>query len=218
MQNYSVEDNLDIDFFSELKKLQQAQAAVQEPEQMHDTDANVCLITDQPLNVFHVALACGHKFNYEPLYQEVLRQKGRLGVYNYYEKIGTNQIKCPYCRSMTNQLLPYIGNNPHPVISRLVGVNAPANICMPGIPCSANKCTVNAFYEFNEKQYCYRHHVAAMKYKSIPSPANADAETMPNIQRCIAENQTGKNKGKQCRLKASEGTTMCKIHAKCITS
>ena len=113
MQNYSVEDDLDVDFFAELKKLQKSSHEPQEATHvvLDDTDTlntNVCLITDQPLNPFHVVLACGHKFNYEPLYQEVLRQKGRVGMHNYYEKIGMDQIKCPYCRSMHNALLPYI--------------------------------------------------------------------------------------------------------------
>ena len=220
MQNYSVEDDLDIDFFAELKKLQNSS---HEPSQaMHvgsdETDTlntSVCLITDQPLTPFHVVLACGHKFNYEPLYQEVLRQKGRVGTRYYLENIGMNQLKCPYCRNMNNALLPFIGNNPHPVIKRLIGINAPASMCMPGVPCNANKCTINAFYEYAEKQYCYRHYRIAIKAKLVKSTVTANPNTTTITQRCIAENQSGKNKGKQCKLSASEGTSLCKIHAKC---
>lgn len=210
MQTYSVEDDLDVDFFATLKKLQQSSEPIeQENGQDNSNHHHVCLITNEPLNAFHVKLACGHTFNYEPLYQEVLRQKGRMGMHNYFEKIGTCQIKCPYCRSMTNQLLPYIGNSPHPTIKRLVGVNAPATMCMPGTPCGAGKCTANAFYEYAEKMYCYRHYQIAMKPK--PNPAsNATAVT-----RCIAENQSGKNKGNRCKLNASHGSTLCKTHAKC---
>ena len=160
---YSVEEDLDVDFFEALKKMQKD--AGQDAGQ--DASITACLITDAPLNAFHVQLECGHKFNYEPLYQEVLRQKGRMGMHSYYEKIGTGQIKCPYCRGITNQLLPYIGNSPHPVIRRLIGVNAPANMCMPGVPCGANKCHANAFYEFNLKMYCFRHHQIAIKPKAI---------------------------------------------------
>ena len=203
--NYSVEDNLDLDFFEALKKMQQPSS-----QKHHDKgNDNVCLITDEPLTAFHVQLECGHKFNYEPLYQEALRQKGRMGMHNYYEKIGTHQIKCPYCRSMTNHLLPYIGNSPHPVIRRLIGVNAPAHMCLPGAPCSAaNKCQTNAFYECNEKLYCHRHYQVAIK------PHGVKAVKAVNV-RCIAENQSGKNKGTQCRLNATTGSTMCKMHAKC---
>lgn len=210
MQTYSVEDDLDVDFFATLKKLQQSSEPIeQENGQDNSNHHHACLITNEPLNAFHVKLACGHAFNYEPLYQEVLRQKGRMGMHNYFEKIGTYQIKCPYCRSMTNQLLPYIGNSPHPIIKRLVGVNAPATMCMPGTPCGAVKCNANAFYECAEKMYCYRHYQIAMKPK--PNPAsNATAVT-----RCIAENQSGKNKGNRCKLNASHGSTLCKTHAKC---
>lgn len=208
MQTYSVEDNLDVDFFEALKKMQQPLSSPSHDLHVKCND-NVCLITDQPLTAFHVQLECGHKFNYEPLYQEALRQKGRMGMHNYYEKIGTHQIKCPYCRSITNHLLPYIGNSPHPVIKRLVGVNAPAHMCLPGAPCSAtNKCHANAFYECNEKLYCYRHYQVAIK-PPVVKPIKA-----VNV-RCIAENQSGKNKGTQCRLNATAGSTMCKIHAKC---
>jgi hypothetical protein len=220
MQNYSVENDLDVDFFAALKKLQQSSEPMDQENGQDNCNDDVCLITNEPLNAFHVKLACGHAFNYEPLYQEVMRQKGRMGMHNYFEKIGTYQIKCPYCRSMTNQLLPYIGNSPHPMIKRLVGVNAPANMCMPGTPCGANQCHANAFYEHNQKLYCYRHHKIAIKPKSTAAKSTvakstAAESTIPNASRCVAENQTGKNKGKRCRLKASQGSTLCKTHAKC---
>lgn len=222
---YEVEDDLDVDFFAALKNLQMQPKSLDVNNDQNDDDANKCLITYEPLNAFHVVLACGHKFNHEPLYQEVLRQKGRLGMHNYYEKIGTNQIKCPYCRSMTNQLLPYIGNSPHPIIKRLIGVNAPASMCMTGVPCSAIKCNANAFYQYNEKLYCYRHHQSAVNKSSTKSPSqfhtaaaatdDTTTETTPDAKRCIAQNQTGKNKGKQCTLNASHGSILCKIHSKC---
>jgi hypothetical protein len=216
MQNqgkYTVEDDLDVDFFAALKNLQNSSHndSVHDNHDNNDYDNN-CLITNEPLNAFHVTLACGHKYNHESLYQEVLRQKGRLGMHNYYEKIGTHQIKCPYCRSMTNQLLPYIGNSSHPVIKRLVGVNAPASLCMPGVPCNVGTCQSNAFYEFNDKLLCYRHHQIAIKPKLSKSTTHVNE---PNASRCAAETQTGKNKGKQCRLKASQGSMLCKMHAKC---
>ena len=65
MHHYSVEDNSDVDFFAALKEMQQ------DPSQgnTNDEDDSKCLITDAPLNAFHVELTCGHKFNYGPLYQ-----------------------------------------------------------------------------------------------------------------------------------------------------
>ncbi len=212
MHHYSVEDNSDVDFFAALKEMQQGDNDPTQGNNNDEANDSKCLITDAPLTAFHVKLTCGHKFNYGPLYQEVLRQKGRNGVYNYFEKIGTHQVKCPYCRSITNGLLPYLGNSPHPTIKRLVGVNAPAAMCMPGVPCGAPKCSANAFYEFGTTQYCHRHYQTAQ----VSKPAKAVKASSSNAsQRCTAETQTGKNKGNRCKLNATEGTTLCKIHAKC---
>ena len=216
---YEVEDDLDVDFFAALKGMQQQQQQQQSQtmaspkEQIYE---NTCLITNEPLNVFHVSLQCGHKFNYEPLYQEVLRQKGRLGIYNYHEKIGMHQIKCPYCRTLTNHLLPCIGQ--HPVIKRLNGVNAPAHMCMPGIACHHNNCEVNAFYEHDSNPYCLRHYNAALKAKSKASNPKTKPMTTPKSVTCAAEIQTGKNKGQQCSLNAMQCDLvppLCKKHSKC---
>lgn len=212
----TVATTVETDFFAALKEMQHGHQQASPTS----NDDNTCLITNTPLTAFHVELSCGHRFNYSPLYQEVLRQKGRTGIYSYFEKIGPNQIKCPYCRSITNRLLPYLGNSPHPTIKRLVGVNAPAAMCMPGVPCAAPKCSANAFYEFGQRQYCYRHHQAAIKSANVPAKAKAKAKATHTdaavvTPRCAAENQTGKNKGKRCKRNASEGTTLCKIHAKC---
>ena len=223
---YEVEDDMDVDFFAALKSMQQQQsshALTQESD--HQSHENTCLITDNPLNAFHVTLSCGHKFNYEPLYQEVLRQKGRFGMHNYHEKIGMHQIKCPYCRTLTNRLLPYIG--PHPNIKRLNGVNAPASMCMPGIECSYtndsnnNSCAATAFYEHDSKPYCLRHHKSVVKlaFKSkVHAKCKKHATDATTPVKCAAEIQTGKNKGQQCSLNAIHSDSvppLCKKHSKC---
>jgi hypothetical protein len=232
--NYEVEDDLALNFFEALKNMQKQSTVVQshQQEQQHEQQQhqqdheNACLITNVPLNLFHVALECGHKFNYEPLYQEVLRQKGRLGIHNYHEKIGIYQVKCPYCRTLTNRLLPCVGQ--HPVIKRLVGVNAPAAMCMPGIECSHHiKCEVNAFYEHESKPYCLRHYKIALKTKPKPastkpkskSKSKSKSESESDPAKCAAEIQTGKNKGRRCNLnvptESNSQPPLCKKHSKC---
>jgi hypothetical protein len=79
---------------------------------------------------------------------------------------------------------------------------------MPGTPCQATKCSANAFYECNQSLYCHKHYQAALK----PKPAKA--KPSPSA-RCLAENQSGKNKGTQCKRTASPGGTLCAMHAKC---
>jgi len=209
---YEVEDDLHLDFFEALKTMQQEATVLPPSASSSSDDNNVCLITNEPLNSFHVCLQCGHKFNYEPLYQEVLRQKGRMGIHNYHEKIDVNQIKCPYCRTMTNKLLPFIGQ--HPVIKRLAGVNSPAHMCMPGVKCHVESCNANAFYEHDDRLFCLRHHRAAMKPKSI----NKIARKKASFVKCAAEVQSGENKGKRCKLNAIQSTSeppLCKKHSKC---
>jgi hypothetical protein len=220
MQKYTFEDDLHVDFFAALKEMQTNEvpstvgAEKEEKEEKEEEEEPTCLITGQPLNATHVKLPCGHPFNYVPLYQEVMRQKGRFGWSNYHEKLNMNQVKCPYCRCIANQLLPYIDNNAHPVIKRLTGINAPASTCMPGTPCAHVTCRSNAFCEHNESVYCYKHYQKALNPKPKPNAKQTNATNATN-NRCIAENQSGKNKGNQCKLKASSGSMLCKIHAKC---
>ena len=215
---YEVEDDMDLNFFEALKSMQKQSTVLQQQQAPQQQEhENACLITNEPLNLFHVSLECGHKFNYEPLYQEVLRQKGRLGIHNYHEKIGIHQIKCPYCRTLTNRLLPCVGQ--HPVIKRLAGVNAPAAMCMPGIECSHTKCEVNAFYEHEAKPYCTRHYKIALKPKPATTKFKPESKTESNPVKCTAEIQTGKNKGTRCTLNVSPGSNsqppLCKKHSNC---
>lgn len=83
-----------------------------------DTDYennDFCLITHLPLTERFVELNCGHKFNYEPLYKDIFNHKKK---FNYLEQIKTklkhNQIRCPYCRNIQDELLPYYDDYPYP--------------------------------------------------------------------------------------------------------
>jgi hypothetical protein len=71
----------------------------------NDNENNICLITSEPLLFNYIILDCGHKFNYEAIYNEVYNQQTlRLQDNKYLKK---NEIKCPYCRVITNYTLPY---------------------------------------------------------------------------------------------------------------
>ena len=96
-------------------------------------DNNLCLITKEILHPNHIALSCGHKFNYFPLYKEVVNQKNKSN--NGYEitKLDVHQIKCPYCRTITNKLLPYI---PYASVKLIKHVNCPEEHCMTATKCS----------------------------------------------------------------------------------
>ena len=68
-------------------------------------DENKCLITLQELTDDFVELDCGHKFNYEPLFKDIQNHKTK---FNKLERnvLLTNEIRCPYCRTIHYKLLP----------------------------------------------------------------------------------------------------------------
>lgn len=105
---YNIENN--IDFYKELY------GSLSEDKLVND-DENVqlCLITNLPLQDRYVKLKCGHNFNYDPLYKDISNHKKK---FNNMEPIKTklkyNQIRCPYCRSVQDDLLPYYDDLPYP--------------------------------------------------------------------------------------------------------
>lgn len=107
MQKYNIEGN--INFYDELFKSLDADS---------DDETNLCQITGFPLDSKSVTLECNHKFNYEPLYKEICRQKYQFFTYDYHTLNKKDQIKvkesnldyfikCPYCRNIQFTILPY---------------------------------------------------------------------------------------------------------------
>ena len=64
-----------------------------------------CLISNELLVSNAITLECNHKFNYMELYYEVVEQKTKKLLDN--SKLKLNEIKCPYCRAISKNLLPY---------------------------------------------------------------------------------------------------------------
>ena len=95
MPNYKIEG--DFNFYDELYK------SLDEVEDVND--ANVCLITNKPLEEDCVTLSCNHKFNYDAIYNDIYNHKKK---YNAMERcaVKSSQIRCPYCRTIQNNLLP----------------------------------------------------------------------------------------------------------------
>jgi hypothetical protein len=109
--NYILED--DFDFYG----------ALNDPTTMAQTQDSsaICMVSHEPLTYNAITLECKHSFNYIPLYHE-------LCLHNNKE-----YINCPYCRTKSNKLIPYI---PLPGVTKIYGVNCPTKMCMP-VP----KCT-----------------------------------------------------------------------------
>lgn len=87
-------------------------------------DLSLCLITDEPLEEHSITLYCGHSFNYEPLYKEVIQQK-RNKISNEIKQLRHHEIKCPYCRNVQRGILPL-----HPSFESIYGVNLPEELSM----------------------------------------------------------------------------------------
>jgi hypothetical protein len=82
-----------------------------------------CLISNELLIVNYITLECNHKFNYLELYNEVIEQKTKKILDN--SKLKLNEVKCPYCRNITKNILPYFKYYD----TRLVkGVNSPQDL------------------------------------------------------------------------------------------
>lgn len=78
-----------------------------EENQTFGIDTNKCLITLSPLDNNHVTLECGHKFNYNAIFNDVYNHKK---IFQHLESIRLkdNQLRCPYCRNIQQKILPYI--------------------------------------------------------------------------------------------------------------
>lgn len=95
MPNYKIEG--DVNFYEELYK------SLDEPED--ETEVNVCLISNKPLEEDCITLSCNHRFNYDAIYNDIYNHKKK---YNAMERnaVKATQIRCPYCRTIQNKLLP----------------------------------------------------------------------------------------------------------------
>jgi len=123
MNKYKLENN--IDFYKELyKSLYEEKSGLDDNllnDENDNDENNLCLITNLPLSDNHVILKCGHKFNYEPLYKDIYNYKRKFNnLEQVRNRLKTNQLRCPYCRNVQDELLPYYDNLGY---SKVNGVN-----------------------------------------------------------------------------------------------
>ena len=146
---YSITGN--VDFFKELQEIQNS-IDNNDNNDNNNNDNNTCLLTGDKLLPDAVELQCGHKFNYSPLFAEVVLQKCTVlpkniassDAVSYYNtslnlettKLNYNQVKCPYCRTITPYLLPYY---PYPDVCKVKYVNVPTNLALTGVSCEYEK-------------------------------------------------------------------------------
>lgn len=130
MTKYKIEGG--IDFYAELYKLLDDE----ESEQKLNQDENLCLITNLPLTDKHVIMDCGHKFNYIPVYKDIINHKQKFnGLEGVSGKLSKNQIRCPYCRKKQTTLLPYYEELELPKINGVNFYDPNANNSYKGDKC-----------------------------------------------------------------------------------
>ena len=156
MNKYIIEGNLDF-----------KTAMSSDIENEFINDEEVCLVSQQLLTKSHIKLPCGHKFNYMPLYNELYKQKQKIQQKNIHSfetcQLKINQIKCPYCRKVFDNILPYIQSE---CIEKVHGVNYPFKFCMKNVvECdwvqrNKIKCCKEAQF-IDDKSYCKLHFIKA---------------------------------------------------------
>jgi hypothetical protein len=132
--NYIIPNGFD--FYGELQK------NIEAPKQ-NDRETSVamdiekCLITGEELDESVIELECGHKFNYMAILQDLISYKShhnKIG-YSYSDNLNLkeHEIRCPYCRQIQENLLPYL---PDIESQKYKGVNYPLPLCMGKNECS----------------------------------------------------------------------------------
>ena len=108
-----------------------------------DNDKKYCLISGLELTDGHITLPCKHTFNYLSIYNEIINQKQQRSNLET-QKLKLNQIKCPYCRTIHNNLLPYYKSLK---TNKIIGVNSPEKYCF-----KLNSCEY--LYKSGKKKGC----------------------------------------------------------------
>lgn len=200
------------DFNAELEKLITEKDDTSNDVLDHDKE---CLISKEDLDDTSIKLECGHTFNYEPLYNEIVKQKTRPHP-SEIVKLKVNQIKCPYCRNIQNKILPHAKLLD---LKKITGVNAPAKWQMLNDRCSYSNNNKRSKY-FNSTcntacwgKYCNKH----SKFKSVINLQNSvtsqdnvtNDSTTETLCKCILK--TGARKGEKCNAKTFLDSK-CKRH------
>jgi hypothetical protein len=155
-----------------------------------------------------------------PLYKEIFNQKKRACVTETI-RLRYNQIKCPYCRTIHNYLIPYKKMDGVEIVH---GVNSPRKYVYYENKCSyvykrgtnrGKKCEIRCCHE-----YCNSH----LKYKDSDTIGNTNIKKkkeepkneIVSSEGCVYVFKQGKNKGDNCGSKVKENgkCLYCKTHDK----
>lgn len=219
----------DINFFSELNKslntpissLIPVNSVISNDSSPKD-DAS-CLITGAPLEQYSVTLKCNHTFNYLPLYNELITQKCTKNTLEVI-KLGVNQLKCPYCRTIQNGILPFHAelSESAPLLYGVNTIDISHHVCLKcnyvkytdgaGLPvfCSYESPSFSTL-ESDNKTYCSVHYynMKVMAQKQAKKQQMLDAKN-----KIKEENAKIKEEAKKAKQVASVAAKQVKLEQK----
>ena len=213
MPTYNIEG--DVDFYAMLNE------AVE--DDCISDDKKTCLITNMPLDNTRIQMSCGHEFNYEPLFNDIVNHKKTFNVMER-NRLRTGHIRCPYCRNIQSQLLPYIENDKYPKIH---GVNFICPVQTENEKkhggrscCDWESCMNNYAIKYSpilKKSFCIYHTKMGMKAllnqkKLEVKKAKEDAKLAKIKAREDAK--IAKEDAKIAKIKAKEDAKIAKLQAK----
>ena len=170
---YNIENN--IDFYKELYTSLYEEDVNKTNNYLDNSE--LCLISNLPLKDCFVKLNCGHKFNYEPLYKDIFNHKKRFNnLEQIKNKLGLQQIRCPYCRNIQNEVLPYYEHLGLPKENGVnyYDINGLNSVCYNYVN-SENQCqyqiittdTSGNSHTYQCHHFGYTHYILKTKYNDV---------------------------------------------------
>jgi hypothetical protein len=198
---YNIENN--IDFYKELY------TSLNDDINL-ELENELCLITNLPLKENFIRLKCGHKFNYDPLYKDIFNHKK---IYSNMEqsknKPKTNQLRCPYCRNIQNELLPYHEELGYPKVNgvNFLDTNNDNNYCIFINP--ENQCQyqiVNSIIENSGNTHTYQCKHFGYVHYSLKTKYNIDSKYCYSHKLAVTKSIKEELKEKAKAIKLEEKT------------
>ena len=199
--NYIIEDN--IDFYKSIND---------DNTINNNNEEGLCLITNEPLEPDFVSLKCGHAFNYIPLYNDILGHKTKGNRLEHKQfQLNKNQIRCPYCKTVQNKLLPYYEKKG---VKAILGVNVQ---CPPNDSCNyihSSSWAKKLLKKQQDKEAKLLQKQQDKEAKLLQKQQDKEAKLLQKQQdKCVFMLTRGINKGSQCRCNIVENG-FCKRHLK----
>lgn len=176
-----------------------------------DDDTNqddMCLISHEPLTEYYQTLTCGHKFNYIPLYTCLLHTKYASSGYTSM-KPKISEFKCPYCRRVQYELMPYIQIGD---VVEVIGVNTLEMFtdrpftCMYKSSKGTSICHNILLRQYSPEEYYCAYHFNRKKH--------LDTYKKQSTNLCEYVFVKGAKKGSKCGSSSKEGILFCNKHCK----